>query len=597
MEFQKKDKLLQSQKNLFTEMNSTQTPVTNITQLNDRDFMNSDKKSVISTTRSNNSEERSYARTRNLLDPAQLEEMERQKQKSLQHIKEIEAQILEKKRLQNMENDMQSLKSLGMDNNNNSNQMLMSDRGTHRKPILPTETNIVENQKSDRDSNDSRIKEAFRTTKLAELAAAEEKHVRLVKRLKQGGHDFRNLEKKFAEYKAKILAEINEEPAPQQHQQTAVNDKDSYRMIDNIFGTKQDYGSAPNNASYGREPEIERAEITSNKNDLANKNNKNYAQSSINNDENVISQKKINQIFNILREDTQALPAEVTEEQLKALIKNVMLSEGKQTKPTTKQTQSTKTTNPKEKKVKSAEKPKVPKPNTKDMKPPIWNYKNLNGQKPVKNSEKDPFFKERQLKKVELKQQIVEKNAQKFNEYVTSKRVPPAPSSLQDDSERDRNFSDEASTYHYNDASSRNSPMSNPPSMQNNRKSSINSYVPETNTNKARSQNQENVMALLNKNLGKSVIYEEDEDRNSINQEFFNNNIVSYNNNNKSNGLKPAKLSDSRELENGFVPFMRTNEFLDPAHATSPIPPSRETSAIKRDREKARQVCLFTFLL
>jgi hypothetical protein len=44
------------------------------------------------------------------------------------------------------------------------------------------------------DSSDSRAQEIYRKMQLAELSAAEEKHRKLLKRLKHGGHDTTNLE-------------------------------------------------------------------------------------------------------------------------------------------------------------------------------------------------------------------------------------------------------------------------------------------------------------------------------------------------------------------------------------------------------------------
>ena len=98
------------------------------------------------------------------------------------------------------------------------------------------------------------------------------------------------------------------------------------------------------------------------------------------------------------------------------------------------------------------------------------------------------------------------------------------------------------------------------------------------------------------------AIYEEDEDlyvnRNNLKHQNQNQN---QNQNQKGSikGFQPPKRMYLEEdvsgsvNNGGFVPFMRTNEFLDPAHAASPVPPSRESSAVKRDREKARQVKIY----
>lgn len=94
-------------------------------------------------------------------------------------------------------------------------------------------------------------------------------------------------------------------------------------------------------------------------------------------------------------------------------------------------------------------------------------------------------------------------------------------------------------------------------------------------------------MNLLNKNLTKNVIYEDDEDKylkpsRNQNREL-NDHLRS------SRDQNDMRVEDLGGSPLGFVPFMRTDEFLDPAHAGSPIPPSRESSAIKQERDKARK--------
>ena len=51
-----------------------------------------------------------------------------------------------------------------------------------------------ESQSSNRNNVPDKSQDTFKRLQLAELAAAEEKHNRLLKKLKQGGHDTRNLE-------------------------------------------------------------------------------------------------------------------------------------------------------------------------------------------------------------------------------------------------------------------------------------------------------------------------------------------------------------------------------------------------------------------
>ena len=558
LETQKRDKLIQSQRNLFTENNQT-TKTDNYNQIRENfqsktENQQSSNGKYFSITEnitqlSNRSnEEKSFARTRFLLDPAQVDDLERKKQKNLQHMREIEAQIIEKKKLKSLENDAQSLNSYRTEN---QVQQVFAN-----KPQQNDSNSNHKNDKNDNDKNstDVKTKEIFKMMQLAELAAAEEKHIRLLKRLKHGGHDTRNLENKFSEYKSKILSNTREE-APEDN---------AYREKQNDFKASSYENNINKN---GREiRDIMQHNTTSRNQDQNQMMKPNGSNNNNNNNHGLISERKIKQIFNILREDTDGIPAEISEDHLKALLKNVMQNENIP-QPKDSQQQTTKIN----RKANSADKPKVAKQQTVktnlEKKPPIWNYKNLQGRKAISNSQKDPFYsekKERQLKRLEQKQNIVDKNNSKFKEYI----------SYQEESNQNRNQNDD---YNYqNNASSRNSPssMSNQP-ITNSRKQS-------NNFEKNKQQNNESVLGLLNKNLATNTIYEEDEDK--ANQ--FYKPKQNRQEDNKSNMINSARS----DFENGFVPFMRTNEFLDPVHATSPIPPSRETSAIKRDREKARQV-------
>jgi hypothetical protein len=89
----------------------------------------------------------------------------------------------------------------------------------------------------------------------------------------------------------------------------------------------------------------------------------------------------------------------------------------------------------------------------------------------------------------------------------------------------------------------------------------------------------------LTKNLAKNTIYEEDENLHESNNNTTQRQINQLN-------LNLNTANQSLNDLNGFVPFMRTNEFLNPAHAGSPVPPSRESSAVKKERERARQVSI-----
>jgi len=261
------------------------------------------------------------------------------------------------------------------------------------------------------------------------------------------------------------------------------------------------------------------------------------------------------------------------------------------------------------------------KPNNKNNKPPIWNYKNLEEKKFQKffyfffqhfnfrtkktkrfkkNSEKDPFYngrraliEERHQKKLEMKQEI---SNQKFLEYAQQQH--------NGHESPNENYNNNYNNNLINDFSNQNNSSNR--STQRNSLSTLtlnnnNGYDTNRKTNNTISEDNKNVkkptesvLNLLTKNLAANTIYEEDEDRYSSHHDPYlqNKNLFNGGNNNN-NRLLTNRSNSSRddiEYKNGFVPFMRTNEFLDPVHATSPIPPSRETSAIKRDREKARQV-------
>lgn len=60
--------------------------------------------------------DKDFGRTRNLLDPAQIDDLERKRNKSLQHKLDIEAQIAEKKRIKNLEEQVQNLSNLKIEN-------------------------------------------------------------------------------------------------------------------------------------------------------------------------------------------------------------------------------------------------------------------------------------------------------------------------------------------------------------------------------------------------------------------------------------------------------------------------------------------------
>jgi hypothetical protein len=121
------------------------------------------------------------------------------------------------------------------------------------------------------------------------------------------------------------------------------------------------------------------------------------------------------------------------------------------------------------------------------------------------------------------------------------------------------------------------------------------------NSNQSRNNNnggpkQESIMNLLNNhNLRNKPIYEDDfNDYEDDNDDGYGNHRRTKTNTQrrlKSQSKRNIDFDPSGKNSNmGFVPFLRTDEFLDPAHATSPVPPSRESTATKRDRDRARQV-------
>jgi len=301
------------------------------------------------------------------------------------------------------------------------------------------------------------------------------------------------------------------------------------------------------------------------------------------------------QIFNILREDTNGIPAEINQEHLKALLKNVIQNN----EPTSPETNNSKVNNSNNnnknnKKLtqnKSAEtnkskaskenNNKPPIKNSTNQKPPIWNYKNLEGRNFKKNSEKDPFYTERKAFNEERKrlEQKQEKNNQKFKDYIHQH---------QDQLDHQDNYSNENYDNQSNDFNQHQNVTTTNRSTTN--RNSLSTLTNDNYLNNNESNNtkkNESVLSLINKkNFATNTIYEDEEDRYSYKQTPKNSVPNGKLLTNRSNSSR----DDSDFNKNGFVPFMRTNEFLDPVHAKSPIPPSRESSAIKRDREKARQV-------
>lgn len=282
--------------------------------------------------------------------------------------------------------------------------------------ILQGDTKKGDNNEpqSTRNSNDAKTTDSHVRLQMAELAAAEEKHKRLLKRLQKGGHDTRNLENKFNEYKSKILMATNPELNINNN---VVNNSN----VNNLDSNNRNFTSMSNHVV----AELEQQKKTLEKELRISNENINEKE----NDSSQISDQKMQQIFKMLREDTMGLPAELTEDQLKAILQKV--SQKQQTdQPKTQQkagkgavnrTKSNSADNRNSKKVVTTG--SVKKPGGK----PMWNATKTTKVK-MSNSEKDPFYAERKAiaderkqKRLEQHQNMVEKNNKKYQEFLKKK--------------------------------------------------------------------------------------------------------------------------------------------------------------------------------
>ena len=577
----------------------------------------------------NPDDEKNYGRTRKLLDPAQIDELERKRKAGLQHKREIDAQIAEKKRMQTLEEEIQTLNDLKTDNEarqistfnqqfeetkqkqpqyqnfdkalGNLNSVRVSDaakKDTMASILQGDQNNFANDHNSSRSNvSETRAQEIYRKMQEAELSAAEEKHRRLLKRLQRGGHDTKQLEKKFAELKARLTGN----PTGLYNYNT-VNTQQT--QPPSIYTTRNEskMGMAEilnPELNLERQKQMLEKKLL-NQNDIGG-NKENYE---LNTDQ----KSTLKHIFQLLREDTSGLPAELTEDQLERLLKKVKHEDSVASKKA------------------NAQKPKTqPKSNESKKKPvqpvklgpngkPIWNYKNMEGKTAVPNSQKDPFYnerakfvEERRRRQLEHQQGLVEKTNEKYNEFMSRQHKN---SELNEDS-----FSNDSSSM------SRGGNRGNRDEVG--RRQSTSSSMSNTSTytsnNDYRSGNKpqqgESILNLLNKNLANNTIYEEDEDQFAANPNMnrythrgnaggghlvpqqSNRQVSEPQKTNKNSNSNNSSLDEAAFGQNGFVPFMRTNEFLDPKHAGSPVPPSRESSAVKRDREKARQVYFFIFIM
>lgn len=605
-------------------------------------------------------DDKQFGRTRNLLDPAQLDDLQRKRDKNLQHKLDIEAQIAEKKRIKGLEEQVKILSNLKIENE--AKQIASYNQASHEnraqqphykniEKVLTTTTNasagvtdsnsgqkkqdtmanILQGDNTNQFSQDNNTarnvndknQDTYKRLQLAELAAAEEKHKRLLKRLKRGGHDTRNLENKFNEYKMKILTNTNPELVPvdintngnNHHGQANTHNNNSDMMHPEV-NMNRNFTSMSNHI----EAKLEHQKRTLEK-ELRLGSNENLSEKE--NDSTEISDQKMKQIFKILREDTVGVPAELTEEKLKMILAKV--AQKPPTGPEAKKGAGKKPlSNQKSAKGKQATNQNGARSNSADQKKPadgkkpMWNAPKGAAKQKLSNSEKDPHYaerkaliEERKQKRLELHQAMVEKNNQKFQEFLKQKEDAKPKRPTQALVEKKTNLHEQQSVQQHETMQQRRTSIasSSMSTVDNYHLSSVYEDPHKSRSSSTQQQNGESIMNLLNKNLTNNVIYEDEEDR-YMRHGPTNAPLTDYNNrggqSNHNHGKqirefdqpptsRYSRTDNDMRIEDigsplGFVPFMRTDEFLDPAHAASPVPPSRETSAIKNDREKARNV-------
>ena len=191
------------------------------------------------------------------------------------------------------------------------------------------ETSMFDQDSTSRsDVSQTRAQEIYRKMQEAELAAAEEKHKRLLKRLQRGGHDTRQLEKKFAELKARLTGNpsglLNYNTALNQETSGSNTLKHNFMVSDNNNSKRggQNMSDIMNHESnLERQKQLLEKQILQQQQHNSDSNEKlfNKENFDLSNDQ----KSKIQQIFQLMREDTNGLPAELNEDNLKQLLKNV----------------------------------------------------------------------------------------------------------------------------------------------------------------------------------------------------------------------------------------------------------------------------------
>lgn len=307
-----------------------------------------------------NQEEKAFGRTRSLMDPAQIDEMERKRKLNLQHKMEIDAQIAEKNRIKSLEDEVTTLSQLKVDNEakrmntisqlseqvkrqnpayRNLDVVLNSnryERSTIANVLHPDKDNnqVEQDNASTRgQASQNRAQEIYRKIKEAEVAAAEEKHKKTLKRLRRGGHDTSALEQKFAEYKAKVLGGFDSEPGnnSNKNQPNLNNLNINLGLLNSQLERNSDIYNANNNNNNNYVPS------TRQMNNMSSMSMLSESEIRLNKEKNRLERQlmglngsfeddgpKMRRILDILKEeDSNELPAELSEDQLRYLLKSV----------------------------------------------------------------------------------------------------------------------------------------------------------------------------------------------------------------------------------------------------------------------------------
>ena len=179
-------------------------------------------------------------------------------------------------------------------------------------------TNELDNISARGQATHTRAQETFKKMQEAELAAAEEKHKKLLKKLRKGGHDTTALEQKFAELKARLTGGKNSS-ANQQQEQNPTNLKLNLNLLSNQI----DYGTSNSHVNNKSSMSI-MSESESKLNKEKHRLEKQLFLTDENNNNDGNSSFKMRKILQILKEDPDDdISAELSENQLRQLLKSV----------------------------------------------------------------------------------------------------------------------------------------------------------------------------------------------------------------------------------------------------------------------------------